>query len=222
MSNESELRPSIRMHALDVCRFERKKEDTRRTIISIAMLLFKRQGFDATTMEQIADEVDIARKTLYNHFPVKEAIVAGYAQRALSERWEELIRQAQGLPDTRSRMRAVLLGHWEWGQNELTAEILEKYCLYHIQALLLSCKAHSAMTGLADILAYIVRLGQGANEIRPDLPVELLTDHLDWDYTSAVMHCLADPEKYPIQEGIDRGISLLLDGAGCRAGGNNR
>jgi hypothetical protein len=38
VSNESEHRPGLRMHALDVCRFERKKEETRRTIIDIAML----------------------------------------------------------------------------------------------------------------------------------------------------------------------------------------
>ena len=212
----------MRIHALDVCRFDRKKEETRRTISSIAMLLFKRQGFDATTMEQIADEVDIARKTLYNYFPAKEAIVTGYAQGAIREIWDESIRQLQGLPDTRSRLKAALIRHWEWGQEELTGEILEKYYVYRMQTLLLSFKDRNLNTGFADILAYIIRLGQEAHEIRPDMPVEVLADHLEWNYTSAVMHWLADPEKFPIQEGIDRGISLFLDGVGCKAVGEYR
>lgn len=38
-------------------------------ILSVAMRLFKEQGVNATSMEQIAQEVDIAEGTLYNYFP---------------------------------------------------------------------------------------------------------------------------------------------------------
>ena len=61
-------------------RMERKKRKTRQKIVIVAMDLIQRQGFDSTTMEQIAVEADIARKTLYNHFPVKEAIVDEYVR----------------------------------------------------------------------------------------------------------------------------------------------
>ena len=112
-------------------------------------------------MEQIADEVDIARKTLYNHFPVKEAIIATYVQRALKEQWTEMIQYVQGLPDTRSRLTAVLLKHWEWAEIELTRDILGIYHVYRMQTLLQSFKDRNLRTGFADLLAYIIRLRQG-------------------------------------------------------------
>ena len=67
-------------------RVERKKEETKRKIIEVALNLFKQQGFEATTMEQIASVVDIAKGTLYNYFPVKEAILNEYIQRAFQAR----------------------------------------------------------------------------------------------------------------------------------------
>ncbi|MGC4054150.1 MAG: helix-turn-helix domain-containing protein [Paludibaculum sp.] len=33
-------------------------------------------GYEAVSMEQIAAEADVAKATLYNHFPVKEALIA--------------------------------------------------------------------------------------------------------------------------------------------------
>ena len=67
-----------------VSRIERKKEETRLKIIAVAMSLFKAHGFDVTTMERIAAEVDIAKGTLYNYFPVKEAIVSEYIRRTFA------------------------------------------------------------------------------------------------------------------------------------------
>lgn len=58
-------------------------------------------------MEQIAEESDVARKTLYNHFPVKEAIVDEYVRdisRGLAQEAQEIL---QNLPDTRSRLLAA-------------------------------------------------------------------------------------------------------------------
>ena len=63
-----------------VGRRERKKQETKKNIIKIAMYLFRKQGFDETTMEQIAKEVDTVKGTLYNYFPVKESIICEYWQ----------------------------------------------------------------------------------------------------------------------------------------------
>ena len=52
--------------AIGETRMERKKAEMKQKIITVAMTLFKTQGVDATTMEQIAAEVDIAKGTLYN------------------------------------------------------------------------------------------------------------------------------------------------------------
>ncbi|MEN6350637.1 MAG: TetR/AcrR family transcriptional regulator, partial [Syntrophomonas sp.] len=84
-------------------RVERKKEETRQKIINVAMGLFRKQGVDGTTMEQIAREVDIAKGTLYNYFPFKEAIINEFIQHSFKEKHAERITQYRSMPDTRTR-----------------------------------------------------------------------------------------------------------------------
>lgn len=54
---------------------ERKKLRTRRTIRSEAYRLFAEQGYEATTVDQIADAAEVSPSTLFRYFPAKEDIV---------------------------------------------------------------------------------------------------------------------------------------------------
>ena len=45
-----------------------KKEKTRMTIMHAAKGLFERYGLDSVTFSQIADEADVCRTTVFNHF----------------------------------------------------------------------------------------------------------------------------------------------------------
>lgn len=61
---------------------ERKKRDRRRRIEDVAIELFERQGFDATTIEQVAAAADIAPRTFFSYFDTKDDVVlADYADR---------------------------------------------------------------------------------------------------------------------------------------------
>jgi AcrR family transcriptional regulator len=54
---------------------ERKKQKTREAIQREAMRLFEKQGYDETTIEQIAEAADISPSTFFNYFPTKEDVV---------------------------------------------------------------------------------------------------------------------------------------------------
>jgi AcrR family transcriptional regulator len=54
---------------------ERKKAMTRATIQSCALRLFREQGYDATTIEQIIDAADVSETTFFRYFPTKEDVV---------------------------------------------------------------------------------------------------------------------------------------------------
>ncbi|MFF4762991.1 TetR/AcrR family transcriptional regulator [Streptomyces sp. NPDC001292] len=54
---------------------ERKKLKTRQAIRSATFALIEEQGYDATTVEQIADRAEVSPSTVFRYFPTKEDIV---------------------------------------------------------------------------------------------------------------------------------------------------
>jgi len=63
---------------------QRKKTATRDRIRSSALRLFREQGYDATTVEQIAAAAGVSHVTFFRYFPAKEDV-------ALSDSYDPLI-----------------------------------------------------------------------------------------------------------------------------------
>ncbi|MCL6625637.1 MAG: TetR family transcriptional regulator [Alicyclobacillus shizuokensis] len=54
---------------------ERKKAKTRATIQAHALRLFREQGYDETTVEQIIEAAEVSETTFFRYFPTKEDVV---------------------------------------------------------------------------------------------------------------------------------------------------
>jgi AcrR family transcriptional regulator len=54
---------------------ERKKAKTRASIQRHALRLFREQGYEATTVEQIAEAAEVSPSTFFRYFPTKEDVV---------------------------------------------------------------------------------------------------------------------------------------------------
>jgi AcrR family transcriptional regulator len=59
------------MVAAEPTRRERRRLEVRERILEEALLLFETQGYEATTVMEIARRADIAYGTFFNHFPSK-------------------------------------------------------------------------------------------------------------------------------------------------------
>jgi AcrR family transcriptional regulator len=56
-------------------RRDRKRLDTRNGLAAVALELFAERGFDAVTVNDIADRADVDPSTFYRHFGSKEAVI---------------------------------------------------------------------------------------------------------------------------------------------------
>jgi len=64
---------------------DRKKLRVRKGIVDAAIRLFEERGIDGTSVDDIAEAVDVSRATVFNHFPYKEAILVEIGARLVSE-----------------------------------------------------------------------------------------------------------------------------------------
>jgi AcrR family transcriptional regulator len=60
-------------YVIEVGRRERKRQAVHQQLLDVARLLFQERGVARTTVDDIAAQADVARQTVFNHFPYKEA-----------------------------------------------------------------------------------------------------------------------------------------------------
>ncbi|MFX0039215.1 MAG: TetR/AcrR family transcriptional regulator [Promethearchaeota archaeon] len=93
-SNQEKLSPTKN-------RREREREQTREIIIAAAEKLFFSQGFENTTMEQIANKAEYSKGTLYNYYNSKEELYISIGNKAYNLMIENTVaftkKQAPGL-----------------------------------------------------------------------------------------------------------------------------
>ncbi|MDT3698543.1 MAG: helix-turn-helix domain-containing protein [Thermincola sp.] len=195
-------------------RVERKKEETKKKIINVAIDLFKQLGVNATTMEQIAREADIAKGTLYNYFPVKEAIIDEYIKRLSMEKNSDRISRLAKLPDTRSRLTASF-GELIRGV-QAQKEIFENYLVYQMKNTISFNKDAGEKSGIELLAAEIIKLGQESSEIRQDLPLEIMIDLFVFAFIEVAKQFYIDPDRFNASEVIEQCIDLFMDGAKVR------
>ena len=90
---------------------ERKKRQTRETIVRIALELFDRQGFAATTIPEIAEAANVSPRTVSTYFQAKEDLVFPEAA-ATFDRLEAKLRSRGESRTTADALR-------EWFAEEL-------------------------------------------------------------------------------------------------------
>ena len=87
---------------------ERKKQRTRATLIDAAVELCDRQGFDRTTVDQIAAIADVSPRTFSRYFATKDAIALALADEVLDRTAVELARQPRELNHFDALLKAYL------------------------------------------------------------------------------------------------------------------
>jgi AcrR family transcriptional regulator len=83
-------------------------ENTKEVILRTSLDLFRRSGFEVTTMRDIAHAANVATGAAYYYFPSKEAIVSTYYEQVQSMHAEKVREAWKGKSELRARLGVLL------------------------------------------------------------------------------------------------------------------
>jgi AcrR family transcriptional regulator len=88
------------------------RPDTRERIQAVALELFAEQGYDKTSLREIAERLDVTKAALYYHFKSKEDIVSSLVEDYFGQ-IDELVAWGRTLPKTPASRAEVLRRYFD-------------------------------------------------------------------------------------------------------------
>jgi AcrR family transcriptional regulator len=186
---------------------ERKRQQTADHIAMTAFQLFEALGFEPVTMEQIATEADVSKGTLYNYFPVKEALLAHQFRVEIAAGMAAVGDALRQQATFAARMGDLLRASAEWNKSR------RAYLPHYLRFRLTSTSPDEYSSGTFRILEGLFREGQKAGELRGDLTSKYLAATFEVMLVGAVLSWLDQPEM-DLGQNFAAALELLLHGAG--------
>jgi AcrR family transcriptional regulator len=92
----------------------KKSELTRNRILDVALDLFRRQGFEETTMRGIAAAAEVSLGSAYYYFQSKEDLVMAFYERAIEAMTPEMDATLSGAGDFEEKVEALMAVKFEY------------------------------------------------------------------------------------------------------------
>jgi AcrR family transcriptional regulator len=188
-------------------RRERRKREVRERIVESAMKRFVRQGFDATTVDQIAEDADVAQKTFFNYFPSKQDLLHELAQERIDEFCQILEEERERSASTQDK-----LGHCFLRLSELLEERrrLARDLIVEIMKTSPPGSSGEDLSKLHGLFGAILRDGQAAGDVRKDHGVDFLAEMVLGGFNT-VMNNWLNITDYPVKDRLAQTAEFLAE-----------
>lgn len=194
-------------------RRERKRQAAQDDIVATAAALFARDGFSAVTMEQIAAAADVAKATLYSHFPTRDAIAAAIVRADIATSAPEMLALIAAPGTTASRLEQLFDASVQW--IDRNTGLFPAYLRHRFTQMADPVGDHRH-SGFGVILTKVLEHGQASGEIRRDITADALSQNLQMLFLGVTLRCLTDPDPVALRTDFSRILTLFLHGAAAR------
>jgi len=189
-------------------RMARRKNALIERIENAALTLFEELGCEETTIEQICEAADVARKTFYNHYAGKQALIQSISNKELFAEAETSLQSACAREST-ARKR---IGYWIklMKKDLLQYEQLEKTLIVaSFQASEDTDETRQRFARLRQGVAKIYTEGRKKGELTRDLSPVFLAELTTGSLSQIVLNW-ATIENYPLASRL-REFEIALD-----------
>jgi len=195
-------------------RREKRRQETRNRIEEAAYRLFRRQGVEATSIEQICSEADVARRTFYGYYANKHALLGGLGiSRLYSQAEPMLVELMSSYPDTYSRLKAMI--DYIEARFATFDEVDRQLILLAPSVLAGDAEqqrdiADHALNAFASLFA----TGQANGDIPRTFSPEILAAMVVGTLNTLATHWAID-SSYPVIDKLEEARELFATAAGC-------
>jgi AcrR family transcriptional regulator len=181
------------------------RDESRGRIVAAAVHLFAEQGYEGTSVKQIAATAGVAQGLLYSHFASKEALLRAIFEQSVADVQESFARAAQdsGSPVERQVRAAFAVLR----EREAFWRLSYGVRLQRSVVAALGDDLHNWTTQIRTLLEHAFHDMGVAN---PAVEAAVLFAVID----GVAQHYLLDPQQYPLEAVITRVVALIEAGRG--------
>ena len=197
----------------------KSREDRTQGILGAARAVFEERGYEAATIVDIAERVDVVEGTVLHYFGSKRALVLAVMEAFYSDITRQILEQLHGVDGVRNQLYFVIWSHLKVlsESSALCAVILrESRNLDRV----LTQEVHDKNRLYTNVVKDIVARGIENGELRPDAWPSLVrnvifgtTEHFFWDQvvggTQVDLSRVAEQLTQLIYDGIAAGGSTV-------------
>jgi AcrR family transcriptional regulator len=188
-------------------RRERRKREVRERIVEAAMRRFVRQGFEATTVDQIAEDADVAQKTFFNYFPTKHDLFHELAAERIDEFCQILEEEREARGSTQQKLEHCFLRLSELMEERRQ---LARDLLLEIMRSSPPGSSAAELSKLHGHFGAILRDGQAAGDVRRDHGVDFLAEMVLGGFNTVMNNWLNIPD-YPVKDRLAQTAAFLAE-----------
>lgn len=191
-----------------VGRREKRKQEIRARIEEAGYALFKRQGIENTSIEQICTEADVARRTFYGHFPNKHALLGGLGISRLYAQSEPMLRLLMDNHKTTRERLAAMIDYIE--ANYASYEDIDRQLILMAPSLFANDReqqreiGNSALASFMQLFIAGQEMGDAHSEFSPEILATMVVGTLNTLTTS-----WAIDSNYPIFDKLEEARILF-------------
>ncbi|MBO0911337.1 MAG: TetR family transcriptional regulator [Acidobacteria bacterium] len=160
--------------------------DSRQEILRAAARLFQQQGYDATSMNDVAAALNLSKGGLYHHFQSKDEILFNLMSHALDITEERVIAPAKQIGDPEQRLRTVIRRHiavvLSERDREITVMLHENHPLSPALRKEINARKKDYVHFLENLIAEAGRAQGSETSVSPRAAAFALLGMINWIY----------------------------------------